>query len=160
MTTGGECDTSALHVADTPGAERITNVPGEAPAVSEVRRVAYLLIGIGGFLGANARYLVAGWITARLGASFPYGTLVINVSGSFILGFFLIFISERLVHANWRLFFAIGFLGAYTTFSTFSFENFALIQERSYVLALANMLGSVFLGLMAVVAGIVVARLL
>ncbi len=122
--------------------------------------MAYLLIGIGGFLGANARYLVAGWITARLGASFPYGTLVINVSGSFILGFFLIFISERLVHANWRLFFAIGFLGAYTTFSTFSFENFALIQERSYVLALANMLGSVFLGLMAVVAGIVVARLL
>ena len=147
-------------MADTHEAEHIANVPGEAPVVSEVRRVAYLLIGIGGFLGANARYLVAGWITERLGASFPYGTLVINVSGSFILGFFLIFISERLVHANWRLFFAIGFLGAYTTFSTFSFENFALIQERSYVLALANMLGSVFLGLMAVVAGIVVARLL
>jgi CrcB protein len=160
LTTGGECDTPALHVADTQEAERITNVPGEAPAVSEACSVAYLLIGIGGFLGANARYLVAGWITARLGASFPYGTLVINISGSFILGFFLIFISERLVHANWRLFFAIGFLGAYTTFSTFSFENFALIQERSYVLALVNMLGSVFLGLVAVVAGIIVARLL
>ena len=160
MTTGGECDTPALHVADTQETERLTNIPGEAPVVSEVRSVAYLLIGIGGFLGANARYLVAGWMTASLGASFPYGTLVINVSGSFILGFFFIFISERLVHANWRLFFAIGFLGAYTTFSTFSYENFALIQERSYILALANMLGIVFMGLMAVVAGIVVARIL
>jgi fluoride exporter len=161
LTTCGEYDTSALHVADTQEAEPITHVPGEAPNVSGVRSVAYLLIGIGGFLGANARYLVAGWITERLGASFPYGTLVINVSGSFILGFFSIFISERLlVHANWRLFFAIGFLGAYTTFSTFSFENFALIQERSYILALVNMLGSVFLGLIAVVAGISVARLL
>jgi CrcB protein len=161
LTTCSECDTSALYVADTHEAEHIANVPGEAPAVSEVRRVVYLLIGIGGFLGANARYLVAGWITERLGAAFPYSTLVINVSGSFILGFVLIFISERVrVHANWRLFFAIGFLGAYTTFSTFSFENFALIQERSYVLALANMLGSVFLGLIAVVAGIIVARLL
>jgi CrcB protein len=161
LTTCGGYDTSALHVADTREAESITNVPGGAPKVSGVRSVAYLLIGIGGFLGANARYLVAGWITERLGASFPYGTLVINVSGSFILGFFSIFISERLlVHANWRLFFAIGFLGAYTTFSTFSFENFALIQERSYVLALVNMLGSVFLGLIAVVAGIIVARLL
>ena len=160
LTTCGGYDTPALHVADTQEAESITNVPGEAPNVSGVRSVAYLLIGIGGFLGANARYLVAGWITARLGASFPYGTLVINISGSFILGFFLIFISERLVHANWRLFFAIGFLGAYTTFSTFSFENLALIQERSYVLALVNMLGSVFLGLVAVVAGIIVARLL
>jgi fluoride exporter len=122
--------------------------------------VTYLLIGLGGFLGANARYLVGTWMAERYGISFPYGTVVINVSGSFLLGFFLIFISERLsVHPNWRLFFAIGFLGAYTTFSTFSFENFALLQERSYLLALANMLGSVALGLMAVVAGIIVARL-
>jgi fluoride exporter len=123
--------------------------------------VTYLLIGIGGFLGANARYLVASWITERLGGSFPYGTLIINVSGSFILGFFLEFISERLfVHPNWRLFFAIGFLGAYTTFSTFSFESLALLQEGSYFAALANMVGSMLLGLTAVVTGIIVARLL
>jgi CrcB protein len=160
LTTRGEYGTPPLHVADRQQAERVTNSSGGAPNVSEVRGVAYLLIGIGGFLGANARYLVAGWIAERLGASFPYGTLVINVSGSFILGFFSVFISDRLsVHPNWRLFFAVGFLGAYTTFSTFSFESFALIQERSYVLAVANMLGSVFLGLMAVVAGIIVARL-
>ena len=123
--------------------------------------VTYLLIGIGGFLGANARYLVAGWITERLGSSFPYGTLIINVSGSFILGFFLEFISNRLfVQPNWQLFFAIGFLGAYTTFSTFSFESLALLQEGSYLLALANMVGSVILGLIAVLAGMIISRLL
>jgi len=123
--------------------------------------VTYLLIGIGGFLGANARYLVAGWITERLGGSFPYGTLIINVSGSFILGFFLELISDRLfIHPNWRLFFAIGFLGAYTTFSTFSFESLALLQEGSYLRALANMVGSVVLGLMAALAGMIISRLL
>jgi CrcB protein len=123
--------------------------------------LTYLLIGIGGFLGANARYLVGGWIAERYGTSFPYGTLIINVSGSFILGFFLVFISERLlVHPNWRLFVAIGFLGAYTTFSTFSFESLALIQERSYLLALTNVVGSVVLGLIAALVGMVIARLL
>jgi len=121
--------------------------------------VTYLLIGIGGFLGANARYLVAGWITERFGSSFPYGTLIVNVSGSFILGFFLGFISDRIfVHPHWRLFFAIGFLGAYTTFSTFSFENLALLQEGSYFLAFTNMAGSVILGLIAVLAGVIISR--
>jgi fluoride exporter len=123
--------------------------------------VAYLLIGIGGFLGANARYLVRGWIAERCGSAFPYGTLVINVSGSFILGFFIVLISERvLMHPNWQLFLALGFLGAYTTFSTFSFESLALIQERLYLLALANVVGSVVLGLIAVLAGMIVGRLL
>jgi fluoride exporter len=123
--------------------------------------VTYLVIGTGGFLGANARYLLGGWIAERCGTSFPYGTLVINASGSFILGFFLVFISERaLVHPNWRLFFAIGFLGAYTTSSTFSFESLALIQERSYLLALASMVGSVILGLTAALDGMIVARTL
>jgi CrcB protein len=123
--------------------------------------VAYLLIGIGGFLGANARYLVGGWIAERYGSAFPYGTLVINASGSFILGFFMVLISERVLgHPNWQLFFAIGFLGAYTTFSTFSFESLALIQERLYLQASANVVGSVVLGLIAVLAGMIVGRLL
>jgi CrcB protein len=131
-----------------------------AQAIAEAEGVAYLLIGIGGFLGANARYLLGGWIAERYGTAFPYGTLVINVSGSFILGFFLVFISERvLAHPHWRGFFAIGFLGAYTTFSTFSFESLALIQERSYLLALANMVGSVILGLTAALVGMIMARL-
>jgi fluoride exporter len=122
--------------------------------------MTYLLIGIGGFLGANARYLVAVWVAERLGSGFPYGTFIINVSGSFMLGFLAGAIAEGiLAHPNWRLFFAIGFLGAYTTFSTFSFENFILIQERLYLLALVNMLGSVCLGLIAVLGGMAVARL-
>jgi fluoride exporter len=123
--------------------------------------VTYLLIGIGGFLGCNARYLLGGWIAERYGTSFPYGTMVINVSGSFIIGFFLVLISERfIVHPNWRLFLAIGFLGGYTTFSTFSFETFSLIQERSFFLTLANMVGSVVIGQISVLAGMILARLL
>jgi fluoride exporter len=132
-----------------------------ARGTPEADDVTYLLIGIGGFLGANARYLIGGWIAERYGTSFPYGTLVINVSGSFVIGFFLVLTTERiLAHPNWRLFFAIGFLGAYTTFSTFSFETFALVQERSYLLALANIVGSVALGLIAVLIGMMAARLL
>jgi CrcB protein len=73
--------------------------------------VTYLIIGIGGFLGANARFLLGGWIAQRYGTTFPYGIMVIYVSGSFVIGFFLVLISERfIVHPNWRLFSAIGFL--------------------------------------------------
>jgi CrcB protein len=161
LTTWNKCGKSALHVADPhEEASAFDSLRGSAE-VLEVCRVAYLLIGIGGFLGANARYLVAGWITERLGGSFPYGTLIINVSGSFMLGFFMEFISDHLfVHPHGRLFFATGFLGAYTTFSTFSFESLALLQEGSYFLASANIVGSVMLGLMAVLAGMIISRLL
>ena len=120
----------------------------------------YLVISLGGVLGANARYLLGNWVAARYGTSFPYGTMLINVSGSFVIGFFLVLITERfVVHPNWRLFFAVGFLGAYTTFSTFSFESVALIQGGSWLLSLANMVGSVALGLVAVLAGMALARL-
>lgn len=122
--------------------------------------MTYLLIGIGGFLGANARYLVAGWIAERYGASFPYGTLVINVSGSFVLGLFIVLVTDRfMIHPYWRLFFAIGFLGGYTTFSTFSFESFELLLKGSFLPAAANMAGSVLLGQMAVLVGMMLARL-
>ena len=121
----------------------------------------YLMIGLGGFLGANARYLVGSWFAERYGASFPYGTLVINVSGSFVIGFVFVLVTEHVIdHPHWRLFCITGFLGAYTTFSTFSFETFALLQKGAYLLALANMGGSVILGLLAVVLGVMVARLL
>jgi len=122
--------------------------------------VEYLVIGIGGFLGANARYLVAGWAAQRFGTTFPYGTFIINVSGSFILGLFLVVVQERtFIHPNYRLFFAVGFLGAYTTFSTFTYESLRLLQDGSILLGLTNIFASVVIGLLGVVLGVVLGGL-
>ena len=111
-------------------------------------------VGLGGFLGANARYLLGGWISQRWGAVFPYGTFVINITGSFILGFFMAYASERSwVAPSARLLFAVGFVGAYTTFSTFEYETMRLIQERETFLALMNIFGSVITGMVAVFGG-------
>lgn len=118
------------------------------------------MIGLGGILGANARYLVAQWIGERYGPSFPYGTLVINVSGSFIIGLFLVLVTERFAaHPYWRLGFAVGFVGAYTTFSTFSYESLALILHGTWWLGVLNIVGSVLLGLVATLGGMALARL-
>lgn len=120
----------------------------------------YLVIGLGGFLGANTRYLVAGWAAQRFGAIFPYGTFIINISGSFILGFFLAFLRDRaFIHPHYRLFFATGFLGAYTTFSTFSYESLQLLQDGSILLGFTNVLGSVIAGLIGVFVGFVLGGL-
>lgn len=116
---------------------------------------ALLWVGIGGFLGAIMRYLLGGWVAARWGASFPWGTLVINVTGSFILGFFLTFAQDRpWVHPSARLMFAVGFVGAYTTFSTYTYESIRLIMDGQFALAALNIVGSVVVGLMAVFAGV------
>ena len=114
-----------------------------------------LWVGLGGFLGANARYLLGGWVSAKFGSLFPYGTFVINITGSFILGFFLAFAQDRAwVHPNWRLLFAVGFVGAYTTFSTFEYESMRLLQDGEFLLAAANLIGSVVTGAIAVLSGI------
>jgi len=111
-------------------------------------------VGLGGFIGANARYLLGGWISQRWGAVFPYGTFVINITGSFILGFFMAYASERpWVAPSARLLFAVGFVGAYTTFSTFEFETMRLLQERETFLAIMNIFGSVLTGIVAVFGG-------
>jgi CrcB protein len=121
--------------------------------------IAILWVGLGGFLGANARYLLAGWAARHLGADFPYGTLIINITGSFILGFFLAFIELRpWVHPSARLFFSIGFVGAYTTFSTFTYESMALMERGELLLAGTYLIGSVLAGLIAVFAGMVLGR--
>lgn len=119
---------------------------------------AVLWVGLGGFLGANARYLLGGWIAARYGTLFPLGTFVINVTGSFILGFFLTLAQERvLIHPNVRLLFAVGFVGAYTTFSTFEYESMRLLQDGELLWSLVNLVGSVLTGGVAVLAGIILA---
>ncbi len=115
---------------------------------------AILWVGLGGFLGANARYLLGGVIAERWGTTFPWATFVINISGSFILGLFLAFAEERpWVHPSSRLLFAVGFVGAYTTFSTFEYESMRLVLEGETLLGFANIAGSVVAGLAAVLAG-------
>ena len=123
--------------------------------------MTYVAISIGAVLGANLRYLLGGWITDRFGPDFPIGTMVINVTGSFMIGLFLTIIGERIVVSDWwRPLVAIGFLGGYTTFSTFSYETLALAQAGSWGLAAANVGLSVVLSLGGCFAGIVLARAL
>jgi CrcB protein len=110
----------------------------------------YLWIGLGGFAGANARYLLQQW-----GADFPYGTLLANVSGSFVIAFFLTLATGRLaVSPEVRLFVAVGFLGGFTTFSSFSFETFRLIEQSGWGAAGLNFVGNTVLGLLGVLLGV------
>lgn len=119
----------------------------------------YFIVGLGGFLGACARYWVSGWTAEKWGASFPYGTLLINLTGSFVLGLFLAATTERLlIDPRWRLFLAIGFLGAYTTFSTYTYESVQLLLTGNWWVGLANLVGSNLLGLLASLLGIALGR--
>jgi len=114
-----------------------------------------LFVAVGGAIGSVTRYLVGGWIASRYGSAFPYGTLVINVTASFIIGFFLAFAQERVnLNPNWRLFVAVGFVGGYSTFSTFEYEAIRLLQEREVLLGSIYMIGSVVTGGIAAVGGI------
>lgn len=119
----------------------------------------YLLIGLGGFIGANTRYILQQWAAGQWGADFPYGTMIINVSGSFIIGFFLTLATERLtISPELRLFVATGFLGGYTTFSSFSYETLRLVELSGWGAALLNFTGNTGLGLAAAVLGMFMAR--
>ena len=117
-----------------------------------------LCVGAGGFLGAIARYGLALFVDARLESAFPFATLLINVTGSFVLGT----LSGALEFATWppevRLALGVGFLGAYTTFSTFGAETIVLLEEGSVGLAVVYVGGSVILGLLATAGGLAVGR--
>jgi len=118
-----------------------------------------LLIGLGGFAGAISRYLVDGFVADRTAGAFPWGTLAVNLSGSFVLGLLFAMTAERaILPADIRGPVMIGFIGAYTTFSTFMLESWVLIENGSYASAVANLGGSLLLGLVAVVAGLTVGR--
>lgn len=117
--------------------------------------VQYLAIGAAGSLGAMARYLLASLCGRWFGTEFPIGTLVINITGSLFLGWFLTVIRDQVIVSDtFRLAVAVGFTGAYTTFSTFAYESNALLEDGSGWKALMNMFGSLFLGLLAVRAGV------
>jgi CrcB protein len=116
------------------------------------------LVGSGGFLGANARYWLGSWMQSRLGAAFPWQTLTINVSGSFIMGLFMGLMLTRNWSPDWRFFLAVGVLGGYTTFSAFSYEAVTLISDKSYAYAFWYIAGSAILSILGAWLGIVIAR--
>jgi fluoride exporter len=118
-----------------------------------------LLISLGAIIGANLRYFVAQYVTKLIPSSFPFGTLIINISASFILGFFLIWTSERvLADPRWRVLIAVGFCATYSTYSSYAFESFALFEGGQFLFAALNILVTNVACLIAVAAGAVVAR--
>jgi len=118
-------------------------------------------IGVAGFAGAVSRYSVEGWVSQRTRGAFPWGTLVINVSGCFVLGFLFTLLTDRfLPHPTVRSALTIGFLGAYTTFSTFAFETMRLAEDGARLLAATNVVAGVVAGLAAVYAGVWLGRTL
>ncbi|MDA8431766.1 MAG: fluoride efflux transporter CrcB [Nitrospiraceae bacterium] len=119
----------------------------------------YLVIGFGGFLGAISRYAVSAWIGQKWGKSFPLGTFFVNVSGSFLVALIVSLSTERfMVNPQWRLFLAVGFLGAYTTFSTFELETGSLLRDGEWTIAILNVVLSVAAGFIALKLGEVIAK--
>lgn len=116
----------------------------------------YLMVGLGGCIGAIARFWLGDYIGSRMGTRFPYGTFVINISGSFLVGFIVTVLSAKAhLSANWRYLVPVGFIGAYTTFSTFEFETLRSIQDGQFAIASLNVVLSVLVGFIAVWAGVV-----
>jgi len=117
------------------------------------------MIALGGAAGAIARYQVAAMIQARIPAGFPWGTFVVNISGCLVMGVVTVLLTERPVaQPNWRFLIPIGFIGAYTTFSTFELETFRAITEGSWMIGAANVVGSVLAGYVALWIGVVLTR--
>lgn len=116
-------------------------------------------IAIAGALGALARYAVGEATIRRSDSSFPWGTFIVNITGTFLLGLLFTVLAERFSAPSWlRSSLTVGFLGAYTTFSTFSLETLRLIENKAYLLAGLNSVGGVVLGLVAIYAGVLIGR--
>jgi fluoride exporter len=124
------------------------------------RFLPYILVGAGSFVGGNARYVLGRWVAGWVDARFPLGTFLINVLGSFLLGFLAGLLASRaLPHSDsLRLALGVGFCGGFTTFSTFEYENHALLEDGLWLSAVANIALSLVVGLLAVRLGIVAAK--
>ena len=121
----------------------------------------YLLIALGGALGSVARYWIGSTVGSRMGVRFPIGTLVVNLSACVVIGFALTFLSRRLeIDPAWRYFATIGFIGAYSTFSTFEWETLDTLRSGAFALAASYAVGSLVLGLGATWCGAALGELL
>jgi CrcB protein len=121
----------------------------------------YLLIAIGGALGSVARFWVGSAIGSRMGFKFPYGTLVVNITACLVIGFTLTYLGRRAdLNQAWRFFIPIGFIGAYSTFSTYEWETFSTLRSGAFLLAALYAGGSLILGLAATWAGAALADIL
>lgn len=141
--------------------ERISALNGSALCKGERNLQKYLLIGVGGALGSIARYWVGSSIAARMGIRFPYGTLIVNLTACVILGFSMTFLSRH-DHLNpaWRFLIAVGFIGAYSTFSTYEWETLSSLRAGAFAIATLYSVGSLILGLAAMWGGAVLGELL
>ncbi len=119
----------------------------------------YLLIALGGALGSIARYWVGSTIGGRMGMRFPYGTFVINLTACIIIGFSLTYLGKRIeLSPAWRYFIPVGFIGAYSTFSTYEWETLATLRSGAFALAALYAFGSLLVGLAATWLGVVLAE--
>jgi CrcB protein len=153
-----------LHVnkrdcASSLGGWRKFHEGGKNEVLARMQMTKYWMVGLGGFLGSIARFWLGSYITYRMGARFPYGTFVINMSGSFLIGMVVTLLAER---AHWSpnllYLIPIGFIGAYTTFSTFELEAFRSVRSGDLLLALLNVILSVIVGFIAVWLGVIAGR--
>jgi fluoride exporter len=120
-----------------------------------------LLVGSGGFIGSVMRYLVQYYMEKSLTSTFPWGTFIANIAGSFIIGIvFALAEKGNLMNAEWRIFLAVGICGGFTTFSSFAYNNLTMINERAWGSLLLNTGGNLFLGILAVYLGIILIRLI
>ena len=121
----------------------------------------YLLIAAGGALGSIARYWVGSTISGRIGARFPYGTFVINITACIVIGFTLTYLGKRAdLNPAWRYLIPVGFIGAYSTFSTYEWETLSTLRSGAFAMGALYALGSLILGLASVWAGAALAELL
>ncbi|NOR76652.1 MAG: fluoride efflux transporter CrcB [Draconibacterium sp.] len=118
-----------------------------------------LIVGTGGFIGSVLRYLVQVFVEKGLSTTFPWGTFIANIAGSFIIGIVFAFAEKgNLMSAEWRMFLAVGICGGFTTFSSFAYNNLTMITERSFGQLLWNVGGSLFFGILAVYLGIILVK--
>jgi fluoride exporter len=121
----------------------------------------YLMVGLGGCLGSVLRFWLGSFIAGRLGSRFPYGTFVINITGSFLVGVVVTVLATKAHWSpNWRYLIPIGFIGGYTTFSAFEYETFRLFQDGQPLAAILNVTLSVVVGFAGVWAGVVAGRVI